>query len=330
MKHQTWQVLDGFLAKHEPILEQSKRPLYYAALARARQGKTDLAEQLAEKAARLDPQATLESFVTAKDLEEHGQFEWAVREYHRAIDNQQVASHEAILARVYLASLLHDYEQHREAADVLEPLVKAVQNEGRIGQLYTELLRYYTGRLGLPTADGLAARFHYYRAGQYRDARDHPREREALDLAIRSDPTDADVLIAMYRHPEADPKWREAVRQRIRDLSRQFEREINENPNDPTPYNQWAWLVSNTEGDFQKAIRYSHRSLELIPPTAGDSAGASFLDTLGRCYYAAGDYKNALKYQREAIEKVDYMQVMHRQLALFEKTIAEKHSEESD
>ena len=324
MDHQAWDVLDEFLAKHQSSFEQSKRPLYYAALARARQHKTDLAEQLAEKAAQIDPQGTLESFLTARDLEEHGQFNWAVREYHRAIDNQQIAAPEAILARIYLASLLHDYEQHQEAADVLDPLVKAVQNEGRIGQLYAELLRYYRGRLALPEADAVAARFHYYRACQFRDAEDRARERGELELAIKFDPTDADVLIAMYRHPEADAQWRESVRQRIRDLCRQFQQEIDENPTDPTAYNQWAWLVSNTDGDYQKAIRYSHRSLELIPTGAGDSAGASFLDTLGRCYYAAGDYNNAIKYQRQATAKVDYMQVMHRQLALFEKTLAEK------
>jgi tetratricopeptide (TPR) repeat protein len=131
----------------------------------------------------------------------------------------------------------------------------------------------------------------------------------------------------MYRSPEADDKWRNAVRKQIQTLSRQIQQEIDENPNSPDAYNQWAWLVSNTEGDYQKAIQYSHRSLELIPPGAGDSAGASFLDTLGRCYYAAGDYENALKYQRQAVEKVDYMQVMHRQLELFEKTHAEKQGD---
>jgi tetratricopeptide (TPR) repeat protein len=333
MEHQAWDVLDEFLTKHQPSFEQSKRLLYYAALARARQHQADLAEQLAEKAAQIDPQSTLESFLTARDLEEHGQFDWAVREYHRAIDKQPVAAPEAILARIYLGALLHDYEQHQSAADVLDPLVKAVQNEGRVGQLYAELLRYYRGRLALPEADAVAARFHYYRGCQYRDAEDRERERGELELAIKFDATDADVLIAMYRHPHEDTSWRESVRQRIRDLCRQFQQEIDENPTDPTAYNQWAWLVSNTEGDYQKAIRYSHRSIELIPPGAGDSAGASFLDTLGRCYYAAGDYENAVKYQRQAIEKVDYMQVMHRQLALFEKTLAEKQgagSGESD
>jgi tetratricopeptide (TPR) repeat protein len=124
--------------------------------------------------------------------------------------------------------------------------------------------------------------------------------------------------------PEADEQWREATRRRIRDLASQFQQQIDASPSEPTAYNQWAWLISNTEGDYARAIQYSHRSLELIPEGSGESAGASFLDTLGRCYYAAGDYENAVKYQREAVEKVDYMQVMQRQLRLFEKTVAEK------
>jgi Tetratricopeptide repeat len=326
VKHEDWAVLDELLAKHQASFEQSKRPLYYAALARARQGKTDLADELAEKAAQLEPQTGLESFITAKDLEEHSQFEWAVREYRSTIDEQEVVSHESILSRVYLASLLYDYEQYGEAADVLEPLVKAVQNQGKVGQLYAELLRFYRDRLALPEADALAARFHFYKALDHRDAGDPQREREELELAIKFEPADADVLIAMYRMPEADEKWRNAAVQRVRELCRQFQHEIDENPTDPAAYNQWAWLVGNTEGDFQKAIRYSHRSLELIPPGSGNSAGASFLDTLGRCYYAAGDYKNAVKYQRQAVEKLGYMQVMHRQLALFEQALAEQQS----
>jgi tetratricopeptide (TPR) repeat protein len=329
MEHESWDVLDEFLDGHQTQLERSKRPLYYAALARAEQGKGELAEQLAEKAAQLDPQTALESFVTAKDLEEHRQFDWAVREYRRAIDSQKIASHEGILARIYLGSLLHDYEHHGEAADVLEPLANAVKNERQVGQLYADLQRYYEDRIGLPKVDAVSARLHYYRACQYHKSEDWQRERDELKLANRFDPTDPDVLIAMHRVPESDEKWRKAVQQQILNLCRQIQKEIDDNPNDPDAYNQWAWLVSNTEGDFQQAIRYSHRSIELIPSGAGESAGASFLDTLGRCYYAAGDYENALKYQRQAIKKVDYMQVMHRQLALFEKTLAEKRGASS-
>jgi tetratricopeptide (TPR) repeat protein len=163
---------------------------------------------------------------------------------------------------------------------------------------------------------------HYFRACQHRQAEGWPKVREELELAIRLDPSDADVLIAMYRVPDADEKFRRTTLAKIRELLRQFQDQIDDDPSDPTPYNQWAWLVSNTEGDYQQAVRYSHRSLELN--SNGESAAASYLDTLGRCYYAAGDYENALKYQRQAIERVDYMQVMHRQLALFEKSLAEK------
>ncbi len=327
-ENKSWDALDAFLAKHQSRLEQSKRPLYYAALARVEEGKQALAEELAVKAAALHPQATLEGVATAKELELHGQFEWAVREYRRALDKQPVGSLENIFARIYLPSLLHDYEREKEAADTLEPLVKAVHGEGRIGQLYNNIRESTANRDGddddssLPSPEKIAARYHFYRACQYQNEKDWQRARGELELAIKFDPTDADVLIAMYRLPEADAQWREATRERIRKLAEQFQHEIDEKPSDPSSYNQWAWLISNTEGDFQKAIRYSQRSLEL--DTHGDSGAASFLDTLGRCYYAAGDYTNAVKYERQAIEKIKYMQVMQRQLALFEKALAEQ------
>lgn len=323
-KNKSWDVLDTFLTKHQPRLEQSKRPLYYAALARAEQGKRDLAEQIATRASEIQAQASLEGFATAKDLEEHGQFDWAVREYRRSIDKQPSDSYETILARIYLSGMLHDYERDKEAADVVEPLVKAVQGNSDVGKLYSRIRDYNNGRLSLPEPDAIAARYHFYRACQYQAEKDLARAKGELDLAINFDNTDADVLIAMYNFPDEDKKWHESVRQRVKQLTDQFQQEIDDDPSDASPYNQWAWLVSNTDGDFQKAIRYSHRSLELN--TNGTSGEASFLDTLGRCYYAAGDYENAVKYEREAISKVKYMQVMQRQLKLFEKALADKKS----
>ena len=217
---------------------------------------------------------------------------------------------------------MHDHERHKEAADTLDPVVKAVQGESNTGQLYARLREYYKE---LPTPDAIAARFHFYRAEQFQAEKDLNRARGELDLAINFDPTDADVLISMYRIPEADQKWRDSVRRRIGQLTDQFQQEIDQDPSDSSPYNQWAWLVSNTEGDFQKAIRYSHRSLELN--ANGESGEASFLDTLARCYYAAGDYENAVKYERQALERMNYMQVMQRQMKLFEDALAKKKAE---
>jgi tetratricopeptide (TPR) repeat protein len=227
-----------------------------------------------------------------------------------------------MLSRIWLANLLHDYEREKDAADALEPLVKTVLKEGQRAQLYARTREIYHDKIDFPSPKELAARFHFYRACQYKNEKDLQRARGEYELAIGFDSNDADVLIDMYRFPEADHNWRAAALERVRKLEKQFEKEIEENPTDAPAYNQWAWLVSNTEGDFQKAIRYSHRSIELNK--RGESGEASFLDTLARCYYAAGDYENAVKYEREAIAKVNYLQVMNRQLALFEKALAEK------
>jgi tetratricopeptide (TPR) repeat protein len=319
----SWPALDTFLTKHQERLQQTKRPLYFAAIARAKQGKSDEAEKLAKQASEVPPQPG-DVLTAARELEQHNQFEWAVREYRAAIDKDKketADSTESILARIFLATLLHDHERHSEAADALEPLVKNVQGEGRVGQLYARMREYYKE---LPDPDVIAARFHFYRAEQYLDDKDPDLKRAQgeLDLAINFDPEDADVLIAMYRFPNPEPKWLDSVKQKSRQLAEKLQQKIDQDPSDATNYNQWAWLVANTEGDFQKAVRYSHRSLELN--SNGESGAASYLDTLGRCYYAAGDVENAIKYQRQAIEKVDHMQVMHRQLKEFETALEKK------
>jgi tetratricopeptide (TPR) repeat protein len=218
--------------------------------------------------------------------------------------------------------LLHDYEHEKEAAAALEPLVQTVLKEGQRGQLYVRTREIYREKIDFPSPEELAARFHFYRACQYKSEKDLQRARGEYELAVKFDPEDADVLIDMYHFPESDAKWHDAALARINKLLKKFEKEIEENPSEAKDYNQWAWVVSNTEGDFQQAIRYSHRSLELNK--RGESGEASFLDTLGRCYYAAGDYENAVKYEREAIAKVNYLQVMQRQLVLFEKALADK------
>lgn len=320
-----WGALDAYITKYENRLAQGKRPLYYAALARSAEGKKDLAEKLAATAAGIDSQGRLEGFIAARELETRNQFEWAVREYRAAIEKQPAESGEPFFARISLANLLHDHVQDKEAADVLEQLVKSLRNDSRTGQFYAKLREYYNDSYNLPDADRIAARYHFYRGCQYQAEKDFTRAREEFDTAMKFRPTDediADLLIAMYNLPEGSEAWRASVRQQLRRLTDKFQQQIDENPDDPTPYNQWAWLVGNTEGDFQQAIKYSKRSLELNDN--GDAGAASFLDTLGRCYYAAGDYENAVKYERQALEKVNYMQVMHRQLALFERALAEK------
>jgi tetratricopeptide (TPR) repeat protein len=73
-----------------------------------------------------------------------------------------------------------------------------------------------------------------------------------------------------------------------------------------------AWLVANTEGDVDEAIRCSKKSLELRP------GSASYLDTLGRCYFAKGDLEKAVECQLQAVALEPQMKQMAKQLELFQ------------
>ncbi len=80
-------------------------------------------------------------------------------------------------------------------------------------------------------------------------------------------------------------------------MAESYSNQIDESPEDPSKYNQWAWLVSNTEETSRSGEALSLHSLELSPNEP------SYLDTLGRCYFlSAGDVENAIKSQQKAVE----------------------------
>jgi tetratricopeptide (TPR) repeat protein len=71
--------------------------------------------------------------------------------------------------------------------------------------------------------------------------------------------------------------------------------------------------VGNTTGDYDEAVRLSQRSLEIRPDYPG------YLDTLGRCYYAKGDFENAIKHQSQAVKLDPHSGQIRRQLEFFKK-----------
>ena len=162
------------------------------------------------------------------------------------------------------------------------------------------------------------ARWQFYLACVDGARQDYDSQRKRLEEAAKEYDKDPDILIAMYRVPGSDEAFKGLTRSRIKQLSQFTQTLIDEYPQYPGYYNQWAWLIANTEGDQQKAVEYSKKSLELAPEEP------SYLDTLGRCYYAVGDLENAVKSQRRAVELSPHYRVMQRQLALFEAALAEK------
>jgi tetratricopeptide (TPR) repeat protein len=142
----------------------------------------------------------------------------------------------------------------------------------------------------------------------------------------------------MYRIEKADQEFRDATRRRIeasakrlQDAIRLAERSMRhpraKNQGSAVEllaeaYNEFAWLIANTAGDYRQALRSSLKSLELEP------GSGAYLDTLGRCYYAVGDLKNAVKTQKQAVDKAPYFQQIQRQLKFFEAELAKKTADQ--
>ena len=79
------------------------------------------------------------------------------------------------------------------------------------------------------------------------------------------------------------------------------------------------WRIHRAIRDYDEALQASHRSLELKPNTA------AYFDTLGRCYFAKGDYVHAVRYQKQALRHDPHSGQMRRQLAIFEQADGKKN-----
>ncbi len=244
----------------------------------------------------------------ARGLEQREFVEQAIREYQRlmALENWRMIGMQEDVAS-YLSELLHDRQREKEAAETLETFLNTLEKDQGID------------RSDLSTT---VSRMHYFWSEHHRQNGDREKQKASLEKAVAAYESDADVLIAMHRLVRADAKWKAKTSKLIATAVANYETriqqmrasgEFEQRERISTLLNQVAWLVGNTEGDFEKAVQNSRRSLELRPHSAGS------LDTLGRCYFAAGDLDNALNYQRRAVRLQPYAKQIVRQLNEFEK-----------
>ncbi|WP_428306888.1 hypothetical protein [Lacipirellula sp.] len=310
-EHESWDSLTQVYEKYRGKIHGDRTLLYYYAATLAKAGNLPEANKLADRAFEMKADSEFERLVIAERLAALGSVEWAMRDYRAAIDALPATDFESLYARRELATWLHDRQEYKAASDVLAEFFTAIQaKENRAAR--KTLLQQIDGQGYLNALEGRQLLY----LANYQHARgEYDSERETLEKAYEKSDGDPDLLIAMSRLPNVDDAYKQQVRDRITKMSDLYLNEIERMPEDPSKYNQWAWLVSNTQqtaDDYQKAVRHSLRSLELSPDEP------SYLDTLGRCYFSAGDVENAIKSQQKAVELAPQYQIMRRQLAEFE------------
>ena len=301
-KQQLWEMVDEVATRFSRQIDQNVSLLYAVADARAIQGKKDDAEKLAERACQLSPEQMRLHLQAAYQLQKLGRFAWMEREYRTLIQSPPTRS-EPLQASLLLSEHLHDQGKDRAAADVLQPLVGgSALHRKQMNEMLQAMNR---------TSATIQARMFSFSACAYEKEGKKTEALRDLRKAIEQDETDADVLIGLFRLTKGNDKEHKNVVEKIREAVDAFRGRIESDPDEPMYYNQFAWLVANTEGDFDEALRASHKSLELSPGEAG------YLDTLGHCYFAKGDYENAVAYEGRAAEIDPYSGLLRTALERF-------------
>lgn len=328
-------VLEAF-QENQARFEGSAALLYYAAEAQAKTGEP-AATQTAAQAKAIKASAS-EHIDVATELARRGLFEWAEAEFRIVLETEDLVSAKNVVARRQLAEMLHDQQRDKQAGEAIEPIAVALQqmDVDPLGKKQPNPMRSMLENEGY-SPGALLSRMHFFFAMDHLQRGEHEPALARLNKGIAEDSDDVDVLIALYRLPEQTEQRRAETRRLVRDATVSAQEQIDNytkylaqvqfqnNASDlerikravASANNQFAWLVANTEGDYEAAVAASHESLKLRP------GEAAYLDTLGCSYFAAGDLANAIKYQSEAIRKEPHSGQMRRQLARF-KEAAEK------
>ena len=289
-----WKPIDDLAGRFSSKISKNPTLLYLLAEAQRKQSQEAKAKEtakLAFSAASGKPEEQLlQHLRLAQQLCDRGQFDWSRREYEHVADAQK-PKELAVMARSFLAEMLHDQGQNLDAATTLEKIVKDLDS----GKLKESNLY---GR----NPKEIRSRTYYFHACHWQSKGDAAKQREYLDKALEADPEDVDALIAAYRLADR----REKAIELIRKAAKSLHKAIEEEPEDPSACNQFAWLVGNTEGDLDEALRCSLKSLELQPDEP------AYFDTLAHVYFTKGDYANAVKFQEKAV-KGDPHSVLIRQ-----------------
>jgi len=310
-----WEALALLEDHYDKTIRQERLLVYLAATARWRQGRDELAEEFAERGYKMEADDDADREDIGDLIGEMGRHDWAEREWWFVVEAFPVLDSNSMSARRSLALLrLHDRGEDRRAAELIAEVSDTLEADAKLKRI---IMRDVGGRSLLNL---LHVQKDYFLACQAATDGNYELQRKHLESACVRDPQDPDVLIAMYRVKDADEAFRKQTVARIQQAARTVENDIKQEPNNARWYNHWAWLVSNTEGDFAQAVKHSLRSLELSPDSP------SYLDTLGRCYYSVGELESAVRVQREAVRRHPHLQVMRDQLELFESALAERKS----
>ena len=142
-----------------------------------------------------------------------------------------------------------------------------------------------------------------------------------LDEAAMFYPDEADCLILRYKIGKKDgdnefqKRTDELMKHSLADLNikmRGFMQKTTPSKEFSLPFNQAAWLLSNTDGDYSIALPAAKKALEFDPEYPG------VLDTLSHVYFLGEEYDLAIETQKTAVKYAPQVKLFRDVLERFE------------
>jgi tetratricopeptide (TPR) repeat protein len=301
--------------------------LYDVAEAQLRAGKATEAEKTAAKARASSTgnaiAALRQRYALAHEiLAPRGLFDWAEKEYRNVIAGAaQDQPMMGVVAQSLLASMYHERGENLkasatagEAVQALQSLVKRTPAPRKTAKVPGSV------EPELNPAEQLKAvtsQMHYYAAMHWLAQGDKTRHRQCLEKSFEADPTNIDALIDCYRL-DGPAEFHQKVVAAIRAAANSMRAEALASAQKPGSFNNYAWLIGNTEGNFDEALRFAQKAVELEPDEGG------YYDTLAQVYFAMGDHEAAVKQQTKAAQLLPYSPQIASRLEVFKRWLAEK------
>ena len=326
---ESWEFSE-LIAERFPIeFREYPELLYRLAESHLRADNQELATRAAMQALGTNKEDLSAHLAIASWLATQQHYDWAIAEYEQCIDQSPLESDTGVRLRVLLAELFHDLGREERAAETLQ----GIMDNRDQSAVVMAVRRYY------PSFESLESRFLYYQACDAELKMEFAQQRMLLEKALNIDPHDGDVLIAAYRFTKADESWKQNTlkfiaasaafyAQEVDTLEKKIRTTLDRTAKQQLEYelaracNQYAWVVSNTVGDYKQAVKFSERSLDL---RGWELAG--YLDTLSHTYFAVKDYENAVKYQTKAVKLDPASQLMRQKLKVFQTALDQSKTE---
>ena len=316
IEQEDWGSVETVAQRFGDTIALNSALLYLLAEARAKHGDMQAAEATAQQALKVSPSPDNNSleqhWYTAWHLQDRGLVEWAARELRFIISASPVPSDLGIKASVSLADLLHEDENDAAAAETLKQLDSTPTSS--FDRADSVVVMGDTSGDPL-TLGNIRARMNFYSACNAHSKGDRTAERKFLQNALAGNAYDIEVLIAAYHLSDSTPEFKRDISKRIEKMSANLRERIADNANHPASArwcNEFAWLIGNTEGDFDEALTYSKSSIDFMPV-------GELLRYARSRVFCQGHFAEALKAQTKAVTLLPHNKAIKRQYEMLKK-----------